>query len=164
MDRLFSLSRYILIVPAIVTLVGAIVLIIAGTITLFNETVVLFSGGLTDKALKQASADYISVIDVFLLATVMYIIAVGLYELFIGRLDLPEWLTFKNFDDLKAQLISVVIAVLAVLALSAVVSASGTPLLQFGLAVSPIILALTLFLTYKTTKAAKEQKNDKGDA
>jgi len=98
---------------------------------------------------------FIEVVDVFLLATVLYIIAVGLYELFIGELQLPSWLVIKNLDDLKGQLISVVVAVLAVLFLGTIVGSKNESPLVLGLAISPMIVALTLFLSYKTTKGSK---------
>jgi uncharacterized membrane protein YqhA len=166
MARILSLSRYILLVPVVATLFGAVVLVVAGTIEMVRETLQLLEVGLSQTTIKQATVDFISVVDVFLLATVMYIIAVGLYELFIGSLELPQWLEFKNFDDLKAQLVSVIIAVLAVLFLGSVVAAKDVSLLTMGLAVSAVILALTLFLNYKTTKgnkSAKEAASDKGD-
>jgi uncharacterized membrane protein YqhA len=157
MARLLSLSRYIILVPVVVTLLGAAVLIVAGTIEMFSESITLFSGDLSETTIKQATVGFINVVDVFLLATVMYIIAVGLYELFIGTLDLPGWLEFKSFDDLKAQLLSVIVAVLAVLFLGSVVAAKDVQLLPLGLAVSAVIFALTLFLSSKTGKSGAEK-------
>lgn len=54
----------------------------------------------------------IEVIDVFLLATGFYIIAMGLYELFIDdKLNIPGGPVIHDFDDLKGSLISIVIVV-----------------------------------------------------
>ena len=51
----------------------------------------------------------------FLLSTVFYITALGLYELFIDdRIKVPEWLGIHDIVDLKAKLISVTILVLSV--------------------------------------------------
>lgn len=166
MSRLISLSRYILLVPVLVTLLGACVLIAVGTFSMVNEVFTLAREGFSDKTVKKATVDFISAVDVFLIATVMYIIAVGLYELFIGPLQLPTWLTFKSFDDLKEQLVSVVIAVLAVLFLSSVVGSTTESLLVVGAASSVMILALTLFLSYKsskTYKASADKEEDAGD-
>jgi uncharacterized membrane protein YqhA len=48
--------------------------------------------------------------------TVFYIIALGLYELFVDdRVELPQWLIIRNIDDLKNKLAGVVVVVMAVL-------------------------------------------------
>ncbi len=57
-----------------------------------------------------------------MLAVVLYIMAVGLYELFIDdNLDLPAWLVIHNLEDLKEKLVGVVIVVLAVFFLGRVI-------------------------------------------
>ena len=58
--------------------------------------------------------ELIAVMDTFLIATALYIFAVGLYELFIADLELPEWLNIHNMHDLKAKLSGVIILVMAV--------------------------------------------------
>ena len=89
--------------------------------------------------------------DLFLLGTVFYIIALGLYELFIDtNIRVPSWLEIKTLDDLKDKLIGVVIVVLAVLFLGQVVSWNGQKdLLGYGVAIALVIAALTYFLRLK---------------
>jgi uncharacterized membrane protein YqhA len=100
--------------------------------------------------------------DLFLLATVFYIIAVGLYELFINdKLVLPAWLVIHNFDDLKGKLISVLIVVLGVLFLSKAIDWDGKiGILYFGLAIAAIILALSYFLSQKIKKPVKSASDE----
>ncbi len=58
----------------------------------------------------------VEAVDAFLIAIAVYIISIGLYSLFIDdKLPLPKWLEVHNLEDLKGNLVSVVIAVLAVL-------------------------------------------------
>ena len=57
---------------------------------------------------------FFSVIDVFLLSMVLYIFALGLYEFFIGKLNVPPWLSIETVDELKAKLASVVILFVAI--------------------------------------------------
>ena len=125
MKRLLSLSRYIVLIPVISSLIGATVLMIYGGIQTIIESVhtaeLILEG--SDKGIKKESIAFIELVDVFLLATVLYIIGVGLYELFIGELDLPAWLVIKTLDDLKVKLINIVVTVLAVLFLGHVVTA-----------------------------------------
>jgi uncharacterized membrane protein YqhA len=150
MARLLSLSRFIIIIPVLASLLGATVLMVYGAIQTIVETVEvvnLIAKG-SDKGIKEASIALIELVDVFLIATVLYIIAVGLYELFIGELVLPQWLVITNLDDLKVKLIGVVVTVLAVLFLGQVVSWDGTSaLLPLGAAIALMIAALTWFLT-----------------
>ena len=80
-----------------------------------------------------------------------------LYELFIDAdVKLPAKLEINSFDDLKSNLVTVVIAVLAVTFLGYVVSWDGQQdLLRFGLPVTLVIVALNFYLWI--AKAYKKQ-------
>jgi len=83
---------------------------------------------------------------VYLPAIVLYIMVLGLFELFIDdRLPLPEWLEFHHLDDLKEKLVSVTIVVLAVFFLGKVVEggAGYLELLYLGGGIGLMISALT---------------------
>ena len=87
-------------------------------------------------------------VDVFLISIVAFIISLGLYVLFIDEsLRLPRWLKIHDLDDLKSHLVSIVIAVLAVLFLrEAVARAGDLDLLKLAAALALMIAALTFFL------------------
>lgn len=53
-------------------------------------------------------------VDLFLIGTVLLILAAGMWELFVSDLDLPEWLVIRTLDDLKAKLANTLVLVLAV--------------------------------------------------
>ncbi len=112
------------------------------------------SGSAAPTASKALAAGLIEAIDVFLIAVVAYITSIGLYSLFVdSTAPAPKWLMIRNLDDLKTQLVSVVIAVLAVLFLQEMVERAGeTDLLPLALAIGAMIVALTLFL--KVTKGS----------
>jgi uncharacterized membrane protein YqhA len=75
---------------------------------------------------KQLILSFIEVVNLFLLATVFYITALGLYELFIDdRIKVSIWLEINTVDDLKTQLTSAIVVVLSVLFLSDVVRWDG---------------------------------------
>jgi uncharacterized membrane protein YqhA len=40
------------------------------------------------------------VVDSYLLAVVLVIVVIGLYQLFINDVDVPEWLQAKSLEDL----------------------------------------------------------------
>ena len=103
---------------------------------------------------KQLILSCIEVVDLFLLATVFYITALGLYELFIDeRIKVPDWLEIHTIDDLKTKLTSVIVVVLSVLFLSEVVRWNGgTNILPLGSGIALVIAALTYFLSSQVKK------------
>jgi uncharacterized membrane protein YqhA len=75
---------------------------------------------------KQLILFFIEVVNLFLLATVFYVTALGFYELFIDdRIKVSIWLEINTIDDLKTQLTSVLVVVLSVLFLAEVVRWNG---------------------------------------
>jgi len=130
-------------------------------VQLIHETLAL---GVSSKGAKALTLAFIEVVDLFLLGTVLYIIALGLYELFIDDdLRLPEWLAVHDLDDLKNKLTGVVIVVMGVLFLGQVVTWDGRQdLLRYGGAVALVIAALTYFLSQRSRKT-KSRKDDAPD-
>lgn len=63
---------------------------------------------------KVAVIMVLETIDVYLIAVVLLIFAIGLVELFITDLNLPDWLIIDNLDQLKSKLIDVVVLVAAI--------------------------------------------------
>lgn len=147
--RVLASSRYIMIVPVIGTFLGSVALILYETVVLFwGAAGAIRSGSLSAKSVKIFAVGIVEAVDVFLIAIAVYIISLGLYSLFIDdKLPLPKWLEVNNLEDLKGNLISVVIAVLAVLFLREAVAWEGTrEIAAFGGALAFVIAALTFFL------------------
>lgn len=163
MQRLFSLSRFIIIIPALGSLIAATALIVYGAVEIAQVLRETFMVGVSSKGAKALALAFIEVVDLFLLGTVFYITALGLYELFIDEnLPLPAWLSIHDLDDLKNKLTGVVVVVMGVLFLGQVVTWDGErDLLPFGAAVALVIAALTYFLSQRSKKAkGKEQEAD----
>ncbi|MDD1705829.1 MAG: YqhA family protein [Methanoregulaceae archaeon] len=100
--------------------------------------------------LNEFLATFIKIIDIFLVATVFYIIALGFFELFIAKAPLPGWLKICNLDDLKTKLLGLAIIALAVVLLGEALTWDGsTDILSFGLAVSAGIAAISLYMWVK---------------
>ena len=80
-------------------------------------------------------------IDFFLLGTVLYIIAMGLYELFIDdKLPMPKWLHIESLDNLKEKLVTVIIVMLAASFLGEVVEwTGGNDIFYLGAAIALLI-------------------------
>jgi uncharacterized membrane protein YqhA len=147
--RVLAGSRYFIVIGVIGSFLASIALLIYGglkTIGLIIET--FFSGTAGQASAKYISVGFIEILDLFLLGTVLYIIALGLYQLFIDdRLPLPAWMHLHTLTDLKVELINVIIVLLGVSFLGAVVQWDGSPnILALGLAIGAILAAYALLL------------------
>jgi uncharacterized membrane protein YqhA len=145
--KILTSSRYIVLIAVIGSFLASIVSLLAG-----GARTILIIAGVFEKidsseGMKGIAFSFVEVVDLFLIGTVFYIIALGLYELFVDdRLDLPNWLVVHSLDDLKARLINGVIVIMGVYFLGALVNWDGqSDLLRLSLAVALVIAALTLF-------------------
>jgi uncharacterized membrane protein YqhA len=160
MQRVLSASRYLIMIAVLGSFIAATTLLIYGgleAIVLVIDTIQ--SADISSKGAKTLALAFIEMVDVYLLGTVFYIIALGLYELFIDDLpSLPKWLVIRTLDDLKDKLIGVIIVVMGVLFLGQVVTWDGERnLLNLGGAIALVVAALTYFLSQK--KRGKPEAN-----
>lgn len=158
MQRVLTASRYLILIAVVGSVAAATTLLFYGGLEisqLIADT--LRAAEVSSKGAKTLALTFIEMVDLFLLGTVFYIIALGLYELFIADLPtLPKWLIIRNLDDLKDKLIGVIIIMMAVLFLGQVVTWDGErDLLNLGGAIALIIAALTYFLSQKKDKGKK---------
>lgn len=147
-------SKYIVVVAILGIYVAAVALILY-EIAVVGSAIVdtLRIGSVSPEGARLLAVGLLAAIDVFLIAIVGYITCVGLFALFIDdTIPLPAWLVIRNIEDLKNNLISVVVAVLAVLFLKeAVARTRDLDLLGLGIAVALMIGALTFFLKINAT-------------
>jgi uncharacterized membrane protein YqhA len=102
-------------------------------------------------AVQEFLAKAIEIIDIFLVATVFYLISMGLFELFIAKAPLPGWVEIRNLDDLKTKLLGLIVIALAVIFLGvALTGGEGIyNVLLFGAAVATMIIAISAYLWVK---------------
>ena len=144
MRRLVEISRFAVVLPAIAALVGGIVLMILGSIAIVQATVEVVIHGMH---LKETVVSILTAVDAILLGTVLLVIGYGLYELFVDtNIAVPEWLEINTLDDLKAKLIGVVVAIIAVVFVGVLVDAK-TPVdvMYYGAGAGAVVLALAAF-------------------
>lgn len=107
----------------------------------------------------------ISSIDEFLLGIILIIISLGIYELFISKIDVidnkdipyPNWLVFRSLEDLKGTLTKVIIIILMVYFFkSVVVLKFDTPLSILYLAVGIILIALANYISHKASHSKRK--------
>lgn len=141
-----AVLRVAMLVPVIALSVASVALIIYGALETRHLIGALF--GQNPVTRDEAILLAIEIVDLFLLATVVQVVGLGLYQLYFRQdLQLPKWLKIETLDDLKSKLVGVVITVLAVFFLGrAVVWTSGIDILYLGGAVAMMVVALTWFL------------------
>jgi uncharacterized membrane protein YqhA len=149
LQRPLIFSRYVVFVAVVAALVASVALILYQAIVVAE---VIFSairqGGLFPTSGKALAVGLIEAIDVFLIAIVGLVIGLGLHRLFVDEtIPLPRWLKVDDLEDLKGHLVSIIIAVLAVLFLSQAVERAGdADLLKLAASLALMIVALALFL------------------
>jgi uncharacterized membrane protein YqhA len=160
---LFASSRYVVGFAVIGTFLGSVVLLVMGALSVFRTAwqeikdlreqgwgIVTGSdpGSLSGHHVERLGVEFIQVTDIILLGTVLYIVSLGLYQLFIDHsLPLPRWLQVDDLADLKRDLISVVVVLLGVTFLGEVVDWNGeSAILQLGISVALVIAALSIIL------------------
>jgi uncharacterized membrane protein YqhA len=150
MRRLIEISRYAVTLPAVASLVGGILLMILGSIGIVLAT---FATVLNRAPLKETIVAILTSVDAILLGTVLLVIGYGLYELFVDtNLEIPAWLEINTLDDLKAKLIGVIVAIIAVIFVGVLVDAdSASDVMFYGAGAGAVIIALAGF-SYATKK------------
>ncbi|MBP2146111.1 putative membrane protein YqhA [Methanofollis sp. W23] len=146
-----SSSRVLFTLAVVGSALTAVTLFLSGfflsLITIIEMFVAWRAGA---EVLVEILSTSVKVIDTFLVATVFYIISLGLYELFIARAPLPGWAEIRTLDDLKTKLLGVVVIALAVLFLGEAVTWRGeASILHFGLGIGVTIIAISVYLWVK---------------
>lgn len=155
--RVFSSSRYIAAFAVLGSFLAAVTLYIYGTLVVIQliwDTLMEYR--ISVEGVKHLQVVFIEMTDVFLLGTVLFIVAFGLYQLFIQPdLPVPAWLKIQSLDQLTERLIEVVGVLLSVTFLAAAVEGDvGENLLEFGASVAIVIAALSLLLIVSHRQSA----------
>jgi uncharacterized membrane protein YqhA len=146
--RILGTSRFLITLAVLGSFITAAALMVVG----LDQSLALVrhawdSRPIDHEIAKELIVEAISVIDIFLLGTVLYIISAGLYQLFVDHeLRLPRWLTIHSLDDLKARLTGVIVVGLLVAFLGYVIEwKGGLDLLAPGIAISAIVIAAGVY-------------------
>jgi uncharacterized membrane protein YqhA len=153
MKFILEKSLYLALIAVLACLVASLAAFGVGVARTYNVIFELLTKG---KSVTSSIVAFIEIVDIFLIASSLVIFAVSLYELFIGELNLPEWLVVHKFTELKDKLASVVVLVMAVSFLKYLLDSnnSASDILAFGIGAGAVILALGLYsrLDDKPTK------------
>lgn len=146
--RLFASSRFFVGIAIIGAFIGGVIILLYATLMVLQVGwSALTSGERSVEGLEVLSVQFVELLDVFLLGIVLYLIAVGFYQLFINpNLPVPQWLRVNDLDELKVKLIAVIIVMLAVNFLGVIELDETATILEAGGAVALVIVALSLVL------------------
>ncbi|NWF64642.1 MAG: YqhA family protein [Chloroflexi bacterium] len=143
MKFLLERSRYLTLIGIISLLIASLAAFAWGAIKTVTTTLLVIQSVGKDTAI---TIELIELIDIFLIATAILIFSASLYELFIAKLDLPEWMLAHNLYELKTKLSSMIVLVMAVKYLQKLIEIKdGIELLQRGIAVAVVSGALIAF-------------------
>jgi uncharacterized membrane protein YqhA len=145
--RVLEASRYTAILAVVSLLAAAVGAYVWGTLSAFDLILHLI-----EEAGRPPlfSVGLVALMDKFLLASALLLFAVGLYELFIGELQVPAWLKIRNLHDLKTRLASVVILVMAVAFLEHLIEWTDPQgVLYFAAAIALVTAALIAFAQFR---------------
>ena len=120
MAKLLEQSKYIVLIAVFGLLVAALATFVWGVVGVASFVVALITSAGSD---RNAVIQVLEVLDTFLVGTVLLISGLGLYELFIGKLALPEWLVIDDLSKLKSKLADVIVLIMAIKFLDKLVTA-----------------------------------------
>jgi uncharacterized membrane protein YqhA len=149
-----EVGRYMIFLAVLGAYVAAFACLVYGAAEVVIVILKFMKAGDAKPTAKKLSVTLLADVDLFLLGTVFYIVAIALYELFINEnTSPPSWLVIHNLEDLKPKLINGIVLFLAIHFLQQMVDWDNqAKLLRHSISIALIIAALTLF-EFATPKA-----------
>lgn len=162
-------SRLIVLLAVVGSLTSSVLMFVRGAIMIWHTAVhFLHNPGGGHEGGDELSIALISSVDSFLFATVLLIFAMGIYELFISRIDpasrhedsRPNWLEIHSLDDLKGAVGKVILMILIVrLFETAVKMKYDAPIHLVWLGIAVLFVAAALYLQHAGHKLEKDSKH-----
>jgi uncharacterized membrane protein YqhA len=137
--------QWLIYVAVVGSLLAGAAIVIIGFASIFNAIWHLRDAESIDVELVRTfSVEVVEVADAFLLGVVMFIIAIGLYQLFIDAdIEVREWLHVSSLSDLKEDLLAVTIVLLGISFLGRVVEWEGDKnIIYYGGAIAAVLVPL----------------------
>ena len=149
-------SRFLVMLAVLPSLLGSLMLFIVGTVDIFKvvaDVMGYYLLGGTQDIHDSLVPDIIIAVDIYLIAIVLLIFGLGVYRLFVSRIDQAEASNLRHpfnvasLDQLKDKIARVVILAVIIEFFRAVVDIRfATPLEAIYLALSVLALAAALYL------------------
>jgi uncharacterized membrane protein YqhA len=144
--RILGTSRYLVLLAVVSTFVMSVIVQASGVfrvVAIVVDSLSAVADG-ESEIYKRLIVDAVGLIDLFLIGTVLFIIATGLYQLFIDPdLPMPAWLDIRTLDDLKSRLTGVIVVGLMVAFLGVAIEwKGGTDIAAIGIAIASVIVGV----------------------
>jgi uncharacterized membrane protein YqhA len=119
--------------------------------------------------LEHLVAQFVASIDGYLFATILIIFSMGIYELFINKIDpvnrhldtRPSWLQISSIDDLKSSLGKVILMILIVSFFEHSLNIHYQTVVDLlYLSIGILLISAALFLTHAHGKHSNNHRND----
>jgi uncharacterized membrane protein YqhA len=88
----------------------------------------------------------IKVVDAFLIAIVLYLLAASIYRLFVGDVGLPSRMVARNLPELKSKLSGIIVLVMAVRFAESLFEGATAPLQLLWLALATAVVSAVLIV------------------
>lgn len=156
-------SRLLVIIAVIASLIASLFLFLVGVYEIFYPVIKFLKTHDTLILQKKMLASVIASLDLFLIATFLIIFSLGLYELFISKIEPAEKderssriLIVRNLEDLKTKLGKIIVMVLIVYFFKQAIKFEFTNSYDFFFfGVGLVGIAIALYLSHKETHEAK---------
>lgn len=161
-ENLLYASRFLTLLAVVGSLLASVALFIRGTWVVIAGVLEFWHNfsSTSEADVELLMEQSVSSVDIYLFATVLIIFAMGLYELFINKIDpverktdtRPSWLQISSIDDLKSALGKVILMALIVSFFKYTINLGSSYQSAMDLlfmAVGIVLVALSLFLAHK---------------
>lgn len=170
-------SRFVILSAVLGSLLAGFAIFYMTTVDVFymlKHMLHYADASLTEEARKSlhdsAVSHIVEAVDGYLLATVMLIFSLGLYELFISDIDQAHGskasskiLVINNLDDLKSRLAKVILMIMIVTLFEEAMNMQMTAAIDLiYLGGSIALIALALYLSHAAEHGTSENTEDNG--
>jgi uncharacterized membrane protein YqhA len=172
-ERILWQSRFMVFFAVVSAIISALIMIILGCVEVTKvvaEMIHISSSPEGFEGFSKSSVSHlVSAIDDYLIGTVFLIFGIGLYELFISKIDVAEndetssrVLIIHDLDQLKEKIAKVVIMVLIVTFFKHAINFKYDEMINLlYLSIGILLIAVSIYLTHSTphNKKAIEEDN-----
>ena len=154
MAKFLESCKYLVLVAVVSLMVAAAATFGWGAFKTFGFIVSLAGAGQDALTIIQL----LDVMDTFMIGTVIYIFSIGLYELFVGPLKLPDWLVIKDLGALKAKLSDVIVLFIAIKFIEKFLNAKDAQdIVYYAVAMAIVSAVLIAFNRLRIDKSTLEK-------
>jgi len=148
----FFKLRFVLIVPILISMVGAVMMFAVGTHQTYKAAAsILFRADFSNPGV---TLPIIKALDAFLIGIILVIFSFGIYDFFVSILEpaehaglRPDWFKFETTGELKTKMVELVLVILAILFFEQMIANAGSfedPVLYLIIPVGAAILAVSI--------------------